>query len=156
MAEQAPSGRVTRATLTEQLETAIRSDIVDGRLRPGQKVRASALSERYGVSATPLREALQRLAGSGWVSIDARLGGTVAKTTAAELRDIYWLRGQLESLAIERSLATGDGDWEAAVSSAWSRLLEVGAARSLNAGNDEPWLAAHRDFHRAIVRASGS
>src|SRR5688572_6357929 len=84
-------GRISRATLTEQLEEALRADILDGVYRPGQRLRASELTDRYGVSATPLREALQRLAAENLVELDPRLGATVSPISEHDLRDIYEL-----------------------------------------------------------------
>src|ERR671915_1528247 len=103
---------VTRATLATQLEDALRVDIIEGVLTPGQRLRASDLTQRYGVSATPLREALQRLAAQNLVELGPRLGATVAPISESELRDIYFLRQMLETVALERSIAHGDEAWQ--------------------------------------------
>ncbi len=94
-----PAPRLTRSTLTAQLEDALRVDIIEGVLVPGQRLRAADLSKRYGVSATPFREALQRLAAQRLVDLDPRFGATVADISRAELRDIYQMRDLLEGLA---------------------------------------------------------
>ncbi len=84
--------RVSRATLTTQLEDALRLDIIEGVLAPGQRLRSAELTDRYQVSATPLREALQRLAAQNLVEIDPRFGATVAPISRSDLHDTYWLR----------------------------------------------------------------
>jgi len=135
----------------------MRADIVDGNLPPGHRLIASELSKQYGVSATPLREALQRLAGGGWVTLDPRLGGTVARTSVSELRDIYWLRDHLESLALELSVAHGDELWEQRVRDSWSdfkRALSGDEASPMGGVSD--WLTAHRRFHSSTLAATGS
>jgi GntR family transcriptional regulator, carbon starvation induced regulator len=154
-----PSGtrRVTRATLASQLEDAIRLEIIEGALTPGQRLRASELTQRYGVSATPLREALQRLAAEKLVEIDPRLGAAVARISRTDLHDIYWLRELLEGMALERSIANGDGDWETRVTDAWDRF-RAQATIDANAPTSEivNWSRAHRDFHQTLYSAARS
>ena len=149
--------RVSRKTLSSQLEEALRDDIIQGRFTPGQRLPASDLGSRYGVSATPLREAFQRLAAEGLIEWDARLGATVAAVSAPELRDIYWLRHLLEPIALRRSIERGDGAWEQAVTDAWAQLK--GATRPGTAGpsvDGREWYQAHRDFHEALFSACES
>jgi len=150
-------GRVSRATLTSQVEDAVRLDIIHGVLPPGQRLRAADLSRKYGVSATPLREALQRLAAQRLIDWDPRLGAAVAEVSLPELRDIYWLREKLETLALSRSIELGDEDWEARLAQAWERLRKARrpSAGSRQAGAIE-WPEAHRQFHEALLAACDS
>jgi GntR family carbon starvation induced transcriptional regulator len=111
--------RISRSTLAAQLEEAIRLDIISGALEPGLRLRASDLTKRYGVSATPLREALQRLAAQNLVELGPRLGATVAPISKPELEDIYWLRELLEGAALERSIQFADDDWSRRVTIAY-------------------------------------
>src|SRR5829696_8997306 len=142
------SKRLTRATLASQLEDALRVDIIEGVLTPGQRLRAGDLTARYGVSATPLREALQRLAAQNLIEIDPRLGATVAEISRTDLRDIYWLRELLEGLALERSIERGDEAWADNVTAAWERFKEqAGRQRTDSATEALAWSAAHRAFH---------
>lgn len=149
--------RVTRATLTTQLEEALRLDIIEGVLTPGQRLRAADLTARYGVSATPLREALQRLAAQNLVEIDPRLGATVAQISPTDLRDIYWLRELLEGIALEKSIERGDEAWAAKVTQAWERFAELAEQKRTGAVSDAlEWSAAHRAFHEALFAACDS
>jgi DNA-binding GntR family transcriptional regulator len=137
------------------VESALRLDIIEGVLPPGQRLRTSDLTERYTVSATPLREALQRLAAENLVEIDPRFGATVASISKDDLHDIYWLRGVLESLALERSVAAADPAWKQQVTESWGRFATIAGQ---NDATTDPvgWSAAHRDFHEALFSASGS
>lgn len=149
--------RVTRATLATQLEDALRVDIIEGVLTPGQRLRAADLTARYGVSATPLREALQRLAAQNLVEIDPRLGATVAEISRTDLRDIYWLRSLLEGLALERSIERGDDAWAANVTAAWQRFQSHADKKRTGSADDAlAWSAAHRAFHEALFAACDS
>lgn len=149
--------RVTRATLATQLEDALRVDIIEGVLEPGQRLRAADLTSRYGVSATPLREALQRLAAQSLVEIDPRLGATVADISGSDLRDVYWLRELLEGLALERSIKLGDAGWASEVTAAWERFRAQASKERANSASDAlEWSIAHRAFHEAMFAACDS
>lgn len=155
----ATDGRVTRMTLAGQVEDALRVDIIEGVLEPGRRLRASDLAQQYGVSATPLREALQRLAAQKLVELDPRMGATVADISHSDLRDIYWMRELLEPLALERSIRMGDETWVEKVTKSWE-TFKVAAEP---ADDSEPtresalaWSAAHRAFHEAMFSACDS
>jgi GntR family carbon starvation induced transcriptional regulator len=151
------SGKVSRATLTSQVEAAIRSDIINGVMAPGEHLRAAELVERYGVSPTPLREALQRLATQRLVKWDARLGASVASVSHDELRDIYATRELLEAAALERSIANGTAEWESEVNETWERLKSIARpSRAIASSRATDWVEAHRAFHRAIFDACES
>src|SRR5262245_1055433 len=70
-------------TLTEQVLDRLRDDIVSGRLAASEKLRVQDLSERYGVGASPLREALSRLTADGLVENESNRGFRVAPMSVA-------------------------------------------------------------------------
>lgn len=151
--------RISRATITEQLEDALRVDIQVGILRPGQRIRSNEIAERYGVSATPLREALQRLAGESLIALDPRLGATVAPMSERDVQDIYDMLQLLDGIALERSIERGDASWLTGMERAWEALSEAVAQRE--ALGDRPtdddrrrvgmrWSSAHWIFHEAL------
>jgi DNA-binding GntR family transcriptional regulator len=145
--------------LTEQVEDALRLDIIEGVFKPGERLRASELSERYSVSATPLREAIQRLSAQSLIDIDPRLGASVAPISEDDLQDIYWLRGILETLALERSIARGGAEWEAGVRSAFAELREAtphDGAEDISLADALRWSNAHRQFHESLFSACES
>lgn len=157
--------RISRATLTAQIEEALRVDILEGVLPPGQRIRAHELTERYGVSATPLREALQRLAVENLVELDPRMGATVAPISLDDLRDIYEMLQLLDGLALERSIARGDEAWVRDLGIAFENLTEaISAQEAVTDETDDvtrrqvglAWSAAHWDFHHALYKACDS
>ncbi len=163
--QAAQRGRISRATLTEQLEAAMRADILDGILAPGQRLRASDLTARYGVSATPLREALQRLAVENLVELDPRYGATVAAISVSDLRDIYDQLQLIGCLALERSIERGDEAWASEVADRFASLTEAtrrlgGLAPDTDDDTRRHVAAeegeAHWDFHNALYRACDS
>lgn len=150
--------RVSRATLTTQLEDALRVDIIEGVLAPGQRLRSAELTDRYQVSATPLREALQRLAAQNLVEIDPRFGATVAPISRSDLQDTYWLREVLETLALRRSMELGNDAWRTRVTEAFEAFTDRVSASpeesSLASALD--WSDLHRKFHEALFSACDS
>jgi GntR family carbon starvation induced transcriptional regulator len=157
MRSRPASGRIHRATLASQVEDAMRDDIVSGQLPPAQHLRMADLAARYGVSPTPLREALQRLAAENLIRIDPRLGAFVADVSPVELHDIYFMRQLLGVVALERSIDRGDAAWEQGVREAWEtfRVIE---RPSWSSGADPAasWSTAHRVFHRSLLAACAS
>lgn len=153
----AGSRRVRRATLSSQSEGALRRDIIEGVFAPGQRLTSMELAERYDVSATPLREALQRLAAENLVDIDPRLGVTVAPISRNHLRDTYAVLELLEVAAIRDSIARADSAWEANLKRRFGEF-EAAVALSQNSDGDGPpgWSQAHRAFHDALILASQS
>lgn len=150
------SQRLPHSTLSSQLEESIRSDIIAGVFAPGERLRILDLTDRYGVSATPLREALRRLSAESLVELDPRYGATVAGISSADLHDTYWLLDHLEGMALERAISFGDAAWEERVRTAWERF-EI-AARVEEGGPADAIVPStpHEEFHNALLSACQS
>ncbi|NJP50412.1 GntR family transcriptional regulator [Streptomyces sp. SBST2-5] len=108
-----PSGRVavTRSTLRQQIAEALRDEVLAGRLQPGQEFTVKEIAEQYGVSATPVREALVDLSAQGLLDADQHRGFRVHEYSAADFR------GMIEA----RSLVT-DGMFAALTEGRLARL----------------------------------
>lgn len=83
-------------SLADRAYEGLLSAIAEGRLKPGQAIRETALAEELGISRTPIREALQRLARDGLVRLDARNGASVGELSLEAIRELYDLREILE------------------------------------------------------------
>jgi len=77
----------------------MREDIALGAIVPGQSLKQTDLAARYGVSPTPVREALRLLEADGSISYSPHRGATVPEMDKARVRDLYLLRATMESLA---------------------------------------------------------
>jgi DNA-binding GntR family transcriptional regulator len=97
-----------RASLSEQVEAALRQEITLGRLRPGQRISASDYLTSWNVSITPFRDAVRTLQNRGFVTVEPRKGVFVAEINQKTLEEIFELRIALECTAIE--LATSRAD----------------------------------------------
>ncbi|MEX1653523.1 GntR family transcriptional regulator [Streptomyces pseudovenezuelae] len=96
------NGAVTRSTLRQQIADALRDEVLAGRLQPGQEFTVKEIAEQYGVSATPVREALVDLSAQGLLEADQHRGFHVHEYSLDDFR------GMIEA----RSLVT-DGMFQA-------------------------------------------
>lgn len=138
-----PTPAPTRA---DWVDARLRTDIITGALAPGERLVVGDLAVRYGVSPTPLREALRRLAAEGLVEWPPQRGARVASATRRDAEDLYELRLALEPVAFGQSIAAAidDPTYADEVHAAYDAfrssgtdLLEV--------------LTAHHAFHAALM-----
>ncbi|MEU6619508.1 GntR family transcriptional regulator [Streptomyces litmocidini] len=80
------SGAVTRSTLRQQIADALRDEVLAGRLQPGEEFTVKQIAEQYGVSATPVREALVDLCAQGLLDSDQHRGFRVHQYSIADYR----------------------------------------------------------------------
>lgn len=85
-------------TRTETLRAQLADEIVSGALAPGTPLDEQELAARFGVSRTPVREAIRQLSASGLVSVRPHRGAVVALPTPAELNDMFEAMAELEAL----------------------------------------------------------
>lgn len=141
-------------TVGEIAYRRIRLHIVNGQLKPGEKLKLDHMKQSYGASVTTLREILNRLAVEELVAAEGQRGFRVASVSDDELRDLADLRTLLETHALRHSIAQGDLDWEAAVVSAHYKLSVVERAlMDAGSGAVEQWVASDWGFHHATIAA---
>ena len=87
-------------TLRAQTIEVLRQAILDFRFQPGERLTEPRLCDLTGVSRTTVREALRHLESEGMVTLEPHVGPVVTLVTAEEARQIYEVRGALESLAV--------------------------------------------------------
>lgn len=136
----------TPTTRAEWVDARLRRAILTGALRADERLRAEHLAAEWGVSATPVREAFQRLAGEGWVTIEPQRGARVAPIERAEAVELYEIRQLLEPRALRAAMAAATPEYHLEVRAAHARLRRRGA----DAGEV---LDAHRGFHLAVFSA---
>ena len=144
-------------SLTRLAYERLRRDVLDGRLQPGRKLLMHELRQRYASGASPLREALSRLATEGLVVHNEQRGFAVADASAGQLRDLVRTRIAIESIALGQAFANPAADWEENLVLAFHRLSR--AARSLHEDRYEEnpqWERLHRAFHFALLQGCGS
>ncbi|QIQ06739.1 FCD domain-containing protein [Streptomyces liangshanensis] len=142
---------VRRHSVRGQILDALRSALVSGDLVPGEVYSAPALGERYGVSATPVREAMQQLAREGAVEVVLNRGFRVAERSAVELAELAELRALIEVPVMLRLARTVPAE-------SWAGLRPLAEATGAAAAAGDRAVYADRDraFHRAVLSLAGN
>jgi DNA-binding GntR family transcriptional regulator len=153
----APDETPAELPVAERSYRALRHAIVRGEFEPGARLRVEELSKRFGVSSSPLREALNRLSEQGLVRALENRGFRVAPLTAAGVSDLARVRTLVECEALRDAIAHGSDAWEAQVVAAGHALAL--AERRLGDQPrtlDDDWSARHRAFHLSLYAACSS
>ncbi|MEV5726684.1 GntR family transcriptional regulator [Streptomyces pharetrae] len=100
------SGAVTRSTLRQQIADALRDEVLAGRLQPGQEFTVKEIADQYGVSATPVREALVDLSAQGLLEADQHRGFHVREYSMDDFRGLVEARSLVTDGMFQ---ALGDG-----------------------------------------------
>src|SRR5215210_6204462 len=123
-----PAGRggsKEQGSLGPRIAERIKGDIFRGRLLPREPLKEAELAGVYGVSKTPVREALSSLARRGLVDFDPFRGARVRNLTADDVREIYAVRVLLEPFALQKAVPRMNDDHR---SSPFSMLEEADVA----------------------------
>jgi GntR family transcriptional regulator of vanillate catabolism len=145
------------ATLSGGLVEAIRQDLLDGLFAAGARINEVALSRKLDVSRTPLRAALQTLAGEGLLTYTPNRGFTVRDFPLSEVVDAYEMRALAEGLAARLAAERGITDEaRAEIEDALARGDEILASDSGAHAQRTDYAAVNEIFHAAIHRAANS
>ncbi|WP_439497226.1 GntR family transcriptional regulator [Bosea sp. (in: a-proteobacteria)] len=145
------------ASIGEMAYRRIRSDIIFGRLAPGQKLKLEQLREAYGTSVSTLRELLNRLSSEGLIEAEGQKGFMVSPVSATNLKELAAMRLLLEGHALAQSFDAGDMEWEGRVVAAHHKLAQM-ERRMLDSdrADSELWKRYDWEFHHALISACGS
>lgn len=145
------TGIIKRPTLHEELVERLRNLVVEDILKPGDKVPEKELCESFGVSRTPLREALKVLASEGFVILQANRGARVAEVTRQELEEAFPVIAALEQLAGEMACENLD-----AAGVAWLEKRHKAMIKAYKSGDRKSYFQANQDIHKAIIQGAGN
>jgi DNA-binding GntR family transcriptional regulator len=148
------------STKADDIAVLIEEAIVSGELAPGSVLRQEQLSERFGVSRTPVREALRKLAALGLVSFEPNRGVRVRTLSHEDLREAFLVRAELEGLVTEVAARNMTPEALTELEAAEKRFARLtrelrshepgGRRRSLMA----EWMHANHDFHDVLYRVA--
>ncbi|MEU9987383.1 GntR family transcriptional regulator [Streptomyces sp. NPDC048045] len=146
-----PRAVVQRSSVRGQILDALRTALVAGELQPGEVYSAPVLGERFGVSATPVREAMQQLALEGAVEVVPNRGFRVVERGARELAELAEVRALIEVPVMLRLARTVPGE-------RWAELRPLAEAtvRAASTGCAATYAESDRAFHRAVLTLSGN
>lgn len=145
----APRRSAARPSLREQITEELRGAVITGEMRPGELYSAPALAEQFGVSATPVREAMLDLVGEGLMEPVRNKGFRVTEPSEKELDDLTEVRMMLEVPACARLAERYQPAWAEQIAELRGLATEIvtsAAARDLIG-----YLAADRHFHLALL-----
>ncbi len=135
--------------VSDQIRLHLEEAISQGSLLPGDAIDEVALAERFGVSRTPVREALIQLQAQGWVSNLPRGGPIVAKMNLQQLLSLWELLAELEAIAVRLACERMGDDEIQALVALHERSREVVAREDLTG-----WQAINLQFHEQIYQGS--
>ncbi|HYW91185.1 MAG TPA: FCD domain-containing protein [Gammaproteobacteria bacterium] len=135
-------------TLSDQAYSRLKHDIVAGALSPGTRLAVKQISDSYAIGASPIREALHRLAGEGLVIALGQRGFRVPPINLADLWDVTNTRVLLETEALRQSIRSGDDGWEAGVVAAYHQLEKTEQSADKDFAE---WEKRNQHFHEALV-----
>lgn len=144
-------------TLVEGAYRKVRSDIIGGRLAPGERLRVEHLKDQYGIGAGTLREALALLLSDALVISEGQRGFHVAPISLNDIKEITDTRVLLETEALRQSIKAGDDEWEAGLIAAFHKLGKIDEKLGSRASHlIREWEQCNRDFHEALIAGCDS
>lgn len=144
-----PPRKRRRGTLHRRTVNRLRDMIFEGDIKPGERVTEIALSERLGVSRTPLREAVRVLAGEGLLEPLPKRGARVARLTAERIDELFPVMGALEALAGELACRHITAKEIAAIRVLHQQMAIHHARREL-----DPYFRLNQQIHESIMMAT--
>ncbi len=148
MEENAPE-TIARKSLHHELVDRLQLLIIGAELAPGTKVPEKALCARFGVSRTPLREALKVLASDGLVRLEPNRGAWVTRVTIGEVEEVFPVLGALEALSGELACKSITDEEIQAVRALHDQMMQSYEQRDL-----ATYFAINQKIHRAILTAA--
>ena len=146
-----PALSITPRLLHDEVAERLRELIVRGELPPGARLNERLICERFGISRTPLREALKRLASQGLVELLPNRGAIVAPLDVAKIRDMLEVMGVLEAQAAEQACRNATDEDLSALRARHEEMLRCFRRRDLAA-----YFAANQRIHLQLVELSGN
>ncbi len=142
---------IARRSLHDELVGLVRGLIVEGELVGGDKIPEQALCERFGVSRTPLREALKVLASEGLVTLNPNRGAVVARITLELVDEVFPIMGALEALAGEAACLRASDAEIARIKTMHAEMADCYARADRMA-----YALLNQAIHRALFDAAGN
>ena len=140
---------INHKSLTEYIFQDLENKIIGGTLKPGQRIIEESLCRSFGVSRSPVREALRILESQGFVQREPRRGVSVTKITFKEAEDIYTIRARLDSLAIYLAIKNNKPGVVSKLKKLHQKMIAVAEQNNVN-----EYFKLNRNFHDTISQES--
>jgi DNA-binding GntR family transcriptional regulator len=144
--------RASAITQTERVYSALRSDILAGRRRPGTRLLFADLTADYCASMGVVREALSRLTAEALVESEPQVGFRVRSLSLVDLQELTEARIAIETLVLRQAVAQGDLTWESEVLAAHHRIEKTPLTDASDPERvSDAWAHAHAAFHATLL-----
>ena len=141
--------KASNTTTSEIVLESLREQIINGTLQPQEKLIEAEIAQKFGLSRGPVREALRQLAVEGLVDYCPNKGCTVALLSPQDAYEVFFLRGSLEKLAIQKSNCRLS-DYDLMIMEASIEEFR----KAILAGNTMKAVHADETFHQQIIRSA--
>ncbi|MGD1876808.1 MAG: GntR family transcriptional regulator [Kiloniellaceae bacterium] len=138
-------------TRAEALRRTLEAEILGGTLRPGDRLDEVELAARFGVSRTPVRQALHALAAGGLLDIKSRQGACVSSLSIAMLLEMFQMMAELEGLCASFAARRARPEQRRQLQDIHERLV-----RTFDEHDPERFYEVNREFHEAVYAAANS
>lgn len=138
-------------TLREKILETIRDAILQGTMKPGERVSEPDLAERFGISRTPIREAFRQLESEGYLQVVPRKGAVVASLSERDIEEFYAIKIILEGFAARMAaekLTEKDIERLEAINKRLESIKEEGDVKK--------FFRVHNEFHEVFIKAAGN
>jgi DNA-binding GntR family transcriptional regulator len=142
---------IGRTALAVEITNRLRQMILEGQLQPGEKINEKALTEQFGVSRTPLREALKVLAAEGLLDLIPHRGAVITRQSEAELAEVFRVLAALEGLAGELAAEKAD---DAALKAIAALTHDLRA--TYDKADRPTYFRINQAIHKAVLSAAGN
>ncbi len=139
------------STMASSVYNQLREELLHGHIEPDSKLRVEWAVQRFGAGASPVREALNRLASEGFLDRRDQRGFFVTPITLDELEELTRTRCWLEERALRESILHRTVEWEEGVVLALHRLTRVPRRMPESEAYNPEWEVRHRAFHLALI-----
>jgi DNA-binding GntR family transcriptional regulator len=148
-----PAAAFDNRDLSSRVYQVLQQDILQGQLPPGARLSLDDLAERFGISVSPIRDALRLLAADGLVELRSRRGAFVTQPSRAVIDEVFQFRAILECAAVDYAIASGPPIFTALRD-------QIEAMTSTMVGDTHAdyltYIRHDQEFHRTLVAAIGN
>ncbi len=142
---------IQRRSLKVEVLERLKELVISGTYPPGKKLVIEEIAREFGVSITPVREALHHLAAQGFVELQPNRGFVVKELGKREIKDLMELRLCLEKLGVRLFIQRNDKSYIEELEDCIG-----GMKRLVESGNVDDMVVANSKFHRIIIEGSGN
>jgi len=148
-----PTAPFDNRDLSSRVYQVLQQDILQGQFPPGARLSLDDLAERFGISVSPIRDALRLLAADGLVELRSRRGAFVTQPSRAVIHEVFQFRAILECAAVDYAIAAGPP-----IFAALGDQIEAMTATMVGDKHADylTYIRHDQDFHRTLVGAIGN